>query len=648
MASVEVRWIEGGGEAFKSRSVGEGLVVGTSDSGELWIDHNPSAKVWATILPAESGVVLEILDPGVTILLNGLPASRESRIKAGDLLEIGRYRIDIAEAGERTPPVSGPAFASAIPPPSSGQESTAADRPSAPAGKPEDKTEPGGVAPAALTQSPQAVSVPANAQEERTEPGFSQPPAGPADRTLILPSLKTSPEKTRILSTGAGSDKTLVLDKKIPPPPPPPALVGLSGALKGREIPIHQSPFSIGRSRDNTLGLEDDAASRNHAVIERSPKGVWVIRDLGSRNGTKVGGKKITEVTLKNKAVIEIGETRLRFTEYEPKKPFGRRRLLFAAAAVVILLIAAAVWLQGQKGQEPVHPGGKKGASAPAQPIDARASFEQGVSLMQKKEWAGAIAMFDKVLASDPNHTLARANRNRAEEEAKVSGIMKQFASIREQGKHEEAIKALEGVPETSAYAGDARRGRAEMSRALANRHLEQARAALAAKDFETAKKEVDAGLAMVPEDSEARALKAQIPKDEAEAARAARRTRKHPGAAAERAAPKEKAPPPSPEALAQAESFHRLASAGFDRGNYAEARDLWQKALRAVPGHPNARAGMTRLSGIAKKLYQEGYMMEAVDLPAAMAKWEEVLKVAPPEDSYYAKAQAKLQKYKR
>lgn len=48
----------------------------------------------------------------------------------------------------------------------------------------------------------------------------------------------------------------------------------------------------IGRHRDNHLVLADDNASRQHAVI-RWQRGRWVLRDLGSRNGSFVEGDRL-------------------------------------------------------------------------------------------------------------------------------------------------------------------------------------------------------------------------------------------------------------------------------------------------------------------------------------------------------------------
>ena len=52
------------------------------------------------------------------------------------------------------------------------------------------------------------------------------------------------------------------------------------------------SPFLVGRSRLCTLRLDDRRVSGEHARLAWTAKG-WEVRDLGSRNGTFVGGRRL-------------------------------------------------------------------------------------------------------------------------------------------------------------------------------------------------------------------------------------------------------------------------------------------------------------------------------------------------------------------
>jgi pSer/pThr/pTyr-binding forkhead associated (FHA) protein len=76
---------------------------------------------------------------------------------------------------------------------------------------------------------------------------------------------------------------------------------------------MHEGEFTIGRSRDNSLQLEDSAVSGKHAVIIGSPNEYLpeildlVIKDLNSTNGTWVNHKSLQEKKLFHGDVIKIG-----------------------------------------------------------------------------------------------------------------------------------------------------------------------------------------------------------------------------------------------------------------------------------------------------------------------------------------------------
>ena len=75
-----------------------------------------------------------------------------------------------------------------------------------------------------------------------------------------------------------------------------------------RRYELPKSGLTIGRSDDNKLVLQDDRASRHHCVIE--PRGGdFLIRDLKSRNGTKLNNIPLAEpASLQNGDVVRIGQ----------------------------------------------------------------------------------------------------------------------------------------------------------------------------------------------------------------------------------------------------------------------------------------------------------------------------------------------------
>jgi hypothetical protein len=88
-------------------------------------------------------------------------------------------------------------------------------------------------------------------------------------------------------------------------------LVAVDGPDAGKRFPLG-AQARLGRSSDNDVHLADPQASRQHATIQRLG-GDWVINDLGSSNGTFVGGTRIAGPTrLREGEIVRIGNTTLR------------------------------------------------------------------------------------------------------------------------------------------------------------------------------------------------------------------------------------------------------------------------------------------------------------------------------------------------
>jgi FHA domain len=91
----------------------------------------------------------------------------------------------------------------------------------------------------------------------------------------------------------------------------PVTLVVTDGQLAGTSLPLGRQGVLIGRGPECTLVLDDEFASSRHARIFPRAEG-WFVEDQGSRNGTQVGGVKITgAVPVESGSVIRIGRTTL-------------------------------------------------------------------------------------------------------------------------------------------------------------------------------------------------------------------------------------------------------------------------------------------------------------------------------------------------
>ena len=80
-----------------------------------------------------------------------------------------------------------------------------------------------------------------------------------------------------------------------------------------REIDLHEGDNVLGRSRDSVVFIDSEDVSRRHAVI-RVRGDEATLEDLGSKNGTRIGDRKIEgPEALKDGDVIALGPARIAF-----------------------------------------------------------------------------------------------------------------------------------------------------------------------------------------------------------------------------------------------------------------------------------------------------------------------------------------------
>ena len=83
-------------------------------------------------------------------------------------------------------------------------------------------------------------------------------------------------------------------------------LMRMDGVHAGAVFAVDRLPCTIGRHATNTLRIDEDSISRFHARISRDEQG-YCLEDLQSRNGTFVGGKRITRHRLKDGEGLTFG-----------------------------------------------------------------------------------------------------------------------------------------------------------------------------------------------------------------------------------------------------------------------------------------------------------------------------------------------------
>jgi len=108
-------------------------------------------------------------------------------------------------------------------------------------------------------------------------------------------------------------------------------LVVTAGAAKSGAITV-KPPMILGRSRDADLTLRHALISRKHCEIVES-QGAIIVRDLGSLNGTFVGGKRINETALNAGDELTVGSVTFRVDMGAPTAPTAANASPAPAAA---------------------------------------------------------------------------------------------------------------------------------------------------------------------------------------------------------------------------------------------------------------------------------------------------------------------------
>lgn len=93
-----------------------------------------------------------------------------------------------------------------------------------------------------------------------------------------------------------------------------PRLSIVSGPDRGRELMLREErSYVLGREPGVDLQLADEDASRRHTRVVRKGSRLWVV-DLGSRNGTRLDGRRLTPHVAEiwpDTMLLELGQTQL-------------------------------------------------------------------------------------------------------------------------------------------------------------------------------------------------------------------------------------------------------------------------------------------------------------------------------------------------
>ena len=137
----------------------------------------------------------------------------------------------------------------------------------------------------------------------------------------------------------------------------------------------------VGRSSKCDLTLRDESVSRHHAEFVAGPAG-WLLRDLESRNGIEVNGKRVSERLLADGDRLKIGNVALQCelkvtAPPPPQVVIEETSLEPKLQAVISMDTMAHLAAVAPSGSRKPEKGGRAGRGAPAQLPEETTSLRQ-------------------------------------------------------------------------------------------------------------------------------------------------------------------------------------------------------------------------------------------------------------------------------
>ncbi|MFO0751520.1 MAG: FHA domain-containing protein [Myxococcota bacterium] len=252
------------------------------------------------------------------------PAKRAAPVDDGNektsALNLSDMNLDDEPPAKAPPPKAAPPKAAAPQGPQTLSKPTSAVKAPAPAPKveaaPKKAAEP-------VIEKTQAVSLEEFEQKRASlSKGKAEPAA--ADRTFLVddddPPVVKAPPPKKIGGSKSSNELPPTAGGPAPGADVDPKLIVRVGADVGRVYQLAKDLTLVGRGLDADFVINDASASRKHFNIVRTLSG-WKLVDLGSGNGTKVNGNRVTEISLQHGMKVEAGGTTLEWVHEEIAAP---------------------------------------------------------------------------------------------------------------------------------------------------------------------------------------------------------------------------------------------------------------------------------------------------------------------------------------
>ena len=285
-----------------------GITIGRDASADVVVAQNEVSRRHAEIVPSERGYLLH--DHSTNgVYVNGVRVLQSQVLSRSDVVRVGgeefRFYADVIISGTM-PAATMPTLTPPTPqPPAPAAAAGTGEQGEQTAPTPSVTAAPMRAAPAA----PAAAAAPAT------------PPAAAADTTLRVSAVPDAAP-----APGASAPDTR------------PVLAVLEvineGVSRGKQYELRVPLAHVGRGAHNDIVIDDESVSDTHAKLQRREDG-WYLIDLGSTNGTYVGGSRLThDRRLDGSPDVRFGGVKLNFRAADVPVPAAKSTRAIASTPI--------------------------------------------------------------------------------------------------------------------------------------------------------------------------------------------------------------------------------------------------------------------------------------------------------------------------
>ncbi|MDY6862867.1 MAG: FHA domain-containing protein [Thermodesulfobacteriota bacterium] len=641
---------------------GKELIIGRDKKNAIFLDDTSVSRNHAKVTFLENKALIEDMGSSNGVFINGVKIEAKTEFKAKDVIEIGHIKLIVEKEGEEI---------------EDSQKTITEDVP----------------------EEAKTIVHEAESQKTVISEVDKESPTVETEKTII--DTKDSKDE----DTG----KTIMADSEVLQYA---KLAGISEEYRGKEYILDKPEIKIGRAPDNQISIQHTSISKNHALILTDESGYRVkdleskngikindnlvkdasikpgdIVEFGSIKFRFVGkGEIFTPETLETPSK---GKTEKNLIQ----KVLNKKTVGILAALILIIVI---IKVGSQKREETER---KKAALELTK--EEKEETERLISeyltmagdLKKSRQWDKLIQNSNKILALNPGNKEAIEYQELAKAELKTEKQFDNAMSLFQEGSYEEAIAQFRGIGNSSSYYSDARQKILEAEEKIEDMKKKMAmdkEKYLAMKSLEELKQKENQARSIINKSKKAYILgnikeakkelgringlklpnKTNYIKEYKRLSADMDKVKKlyYSGLSYYKKSQYEPAFKDWNSMLVldmkiagtrksyfykkagtfMADIYYKRGEEVYKKGDFKGANKEWSKALSIMPKHQESLAGIARLYEKAKKLYQEGYVLEGSNLDAAIQKWNIIIEILPPDNEYYKKAKSKLNKYEQ